>query len=122
MSKYFWLCKVNTKKHIDGRKTRLRDRITCSPTALNVIVIVLLIILGTAYLVQINQTATSGFAVKDMNQKISQLEEQHQKLELEIADLQSLQNIQSASDRLQLVSHTKLDYIQPTDGAVALEK
>ncbi len=122
MSKYFWLCKVNTQKHVDGRPMRFKDKIKCSPLALNILFIVVIVLLGTAYLVQINQTATSGFAMKDMNKQINELKEQHQKLELQVADLQSLQNIQDATERLQLVSHTKLEYVQPTDGMVALEK
>ncbi|MBU1890752.1 hypothetical protein KJ782_04675 [Patescibacteria group bacterium] len=89
---------------------------------LSVLFFAAIILLGATYLVQVNRTATSGFAVNDLNRKISELKENNQKLELEIADLQSLQNIQESSERLKLVAHTKLEYIQPSEGVVALEQ
>lgn len=83
---------------------------------------VIAIVLGSLYLFQVNRTATSGFAVKDLNTQITELKESHQKLELQVADLQSLQQIQSATKRLELIARTKLEYVQTTTGAVALEK
>lgn len=122
MSKYFWLCKLNKQKHETNQPLSLRQCLFASRTAVNLLLLGVALFFGALYLIQVNRTATSGFAVKDLNQQITELKENHQKLELRVADLQSLQQIQSATERLELVARTKLEYVQPTGGTVALER
>ncbi len=122
MSKYFWLCKLNKQKHEKAQPQGFWQCLFRSRSAVNLLFLVIAIVLGSLYLFQVNRTATSGFAVKDLNTQITELKESHQKLELQVADLQSLQQIQSATKRLELIARTKLEYVQTTTGAVALEK
>lgn len=122
MSKYFWLCKLNKQKHEKAQPQGFWQGVFRSRSTLNIFFLAIAVVLGSLYLFQVNRTATSGFAVKDLNTQIAELKESHQKLELQVADLQSLQQIQSATKRLELVARTKLEYVPTTVGAVALEK
>ncbi len=122
MSKYFWLCKSNKKNYSDVQKKRLSNHFHCRPMAVNIIFLTLVIILAAAYLIQVNQTATSGFVVKDMNREISELRVINEKLGLEAAELQSLKYINDATERLRLIAQSKPEYIQTGGGPVALEK
>ncbi|MDD5566856.1 MAG: hypothetical protein PHH01_01550 [Patescibacteria group bacterium] len=122
MSKYFFLCKTNQQKYAATKRPSLFQCLSQKPKTLNIALLVLIIVLGLAYLVQVNRTATSGFAIDSLNKDIKDLQESSQKMELQVADLQSLQKIQAATERLQLVARTKLEYLEPTQGAVALER
>jgi len=77
--------------------------------------------LGLSYLLQTNTTATSGFVVKDLEQKRSQLDEEHRALEIRVAELQSFQRIETGLPNLQLVAKARPEY--PTaGGSLALDR
>jgi len=122
MSKYHWLCQINSQKHQVNQKSSLGRRFFGCRSAVNILLFSIIVVLIGVYLIQVNRTATSGFEMNSLNKKIQNLKESSQKLELQMADLQSMKNIQEATERLQLVASSKLEYIQPTEGIVALEK
>lgn len=122
MTKFLRLCRVNNQKHIASSQPSWWRRALSRRPVVNVILFGLILVLGICYLFQINKTATSGFTVKDLNNELADLQESQQKIQLQIADLQSLQHIQLATDRLKLSAQTRLQYINNTTGTVALEK
>jgi cell division protein FtsL len=122
MTKFFRFCQINNQKHAPSNQTNLWHRLMSRRPVINVALFVLILVLGVGYLWQVNITATSGFAVKDLNTQLTEMQEAQQKYQLKIADLQSLQRIQLATGRLKLSTQTKLQYINNTAGAVALEK
>ncbi|MFA6197864.1 MAG: hypothetical protein WC734_01765 [Patescibacteria group bacterium] len=122
MTKFFRFCQVNNQKHTTPKQAGWLRRLLSRRPLVNVLLFGLILVLGICYLWQINVTATSGFAVKDLNAQLSEMQESQQKLQLQIADLQSLQRIQLATERLKLNTPTRLQYINNAAGAVALEK
>ncbi|MDP3964120.1 MAG: hypothetical protein Q8Q20_00465 [bacterium] len=121
MSKFFWLSPANRKKHVNDKKG-VPQKFRLTQSRVNLLLFIAILVLGAAYLVQVNRTATSGFAVEDLDSEIGQLQESHRKLELQVAELQSLQRIKAASDRLDLVATTAPIYLQASAGVVAIEK
>lgn len=121
MSKYFNLARTQRHKVQPGKRS-IWQWVQGQRLLLNVGMFILLVGLGIGYLLQINTTATSGFAVKDLTTELREIQDGQQKLQLQIADLQSLQKIQASTERLQLVAQTRLEFVNPAAGAVALEK
>lgn len=75
---------------------RSRDR-ALGPISNTVILIVLAILVGLLYLTQVTKTNAYGFKINSLQQKQSQLSEQHDDLEVAAARLQSVDRVQSSS-------------------------
>lgn len=66
------------------------------------------------YLFQVNSFATKGYEIKKLDTRLTQLKEQHRKLQLEAAQLQSIQKIQMDQATLNMVPVSSISYIQIT--------
>lgn len=66
------------------------------PISNTVILIVLAILVGLLYLTQVTKTNAYGFKINSLQQKQSQLAEQHDDLEVAAARLQSVDRVQSS--------------------------
>lgn len=87
---------------------------------LNVVVIFLIVLTGILFIWTINDTATAGFKVKEFEQKIEELKKTNERLEFQIAELQSLGTIQEKikSLNLEMISVAKVEYLSPSNLAV----
>lgn len=74
---------------------RGRDR-ALGPISNTVILIVLACLVGMMYLAQVTKTNAYGFKINALQQKQSQLTEQHDDLEVAAARLQSVDRVQSS--------------------------
>jgi DNA-binding LytR/AlgR family response regulator len=77
--------------------------------------IALAIILATTgmyYLVSANSTATAGYTINSAQSQISGALQQQKKLETQLAELQSIQTIQSNPAVTQMVPVTSVNYLQ----------
>ncbi len=74
------------------------------------------------YVFLTNQTATQGFAIKDLQRSITQLQDENQKLELQTADLRSLSVVAQSSDAFTLEAADDFQVLTATGGSVALER
>lgn len=83
-------------------------------------VMALIVIVGMSYLIFVNTVATDGYQVKELSEKIEDLEYNNKKLDLEISKLHSMSSVSDVSENLQLVSVSKMDYIEAgSTGVVA---
>lgn len=92
------------------------------PVSLCFVTIILLCCLSLFYLAQSNQTATKGYEIRELEDRLSSLEETNNKLELKAAELQSVKNVEEASKHLNMVPIEKVFYITPQGTTVALQK
>jgi hypothetical protein len=76
------------------------------------------IVFGLVYLFTINSLATAGMQIKQLNAKISQLDEDHKKLELEASSLQSVSNLQQVTSNQNFVPSTTVSYIKDDNFAL----
>ncbi|MEX1112684.1 MAG: hypothetical protein WEC84_04435 [Candidatus Andersenbacteria bacterium] len=87
-----------------------------------VLALVIIGLLGFFYLQQVVDTASQGTDVRQLETQIVELRDQQKQLELEGAQLRSLQAVEGRVDQLNLVEADKVSYLAPVgqDTAVAL--
>ena len=76
---------------------------------------------GFSYVLLTNHTAAAGFAIKQLQNQITSLRDQNEKLELQAADLRSLSVVQNSSSELGLVPVDKFEYLGSASGTVAVK-
>ncbi len=84
---------------------RTRER-TLGPISNTIILVVLACLLGLLYLTQVTKTNTYGDTMFALQQQQTQLETQHQNLEVASAQLQSLNRVQNSPVAKNLVAVT----------------
>jgi len=82
---------------------RSKER-TLGPISNTIILVVLACLLGLLYLTQVTKTNGDGDQIFALQQQQSQLESQHQNLEVASAQLQSLDRVQSSPTAKSLVA------------------
>lgn len=78
-------------------------------------------IFGLAYFWQVNSLSNRGFLIKDLQNQITSLKNLNQKLEVQAAAAQSLENIQEKIKSLNMVAPDKVEYFSPVGTNVALK-
>ena len=91
-----------------------------TPKKLSVVVVSLTFIVTGAYLIQINQTATKGYQIENLEDRLSRLNEENKKLKLTQMELQSMANILEQVPKLNLVAADNIEIITPSQSIVAL--
>lgn len=66
------------------------------PVSNTIILVVLACLIGLLYLTQLTKTNAYGYQINDLQEKQSQLETEHNNLELASAQLQSLNRVQNS--------------------------
>ena len=87
---------------------------------LNIVSISLLFIFCIAYIIQINQTVSKGYQIRDLESEISELTLRNQKLEVITQQAQSLENVERATKMLGLVRAERPTYVQSSGPSYAL--
>ncbi len=88
-------------------------------TALTLVGIFLSLAGGITYLTLINRTATTGFEIKALEQRVSELRDTNRKLELQATQLRSLSTVESATESLGLTQVAQIEYLPTGTTAVA---
>lgn len=73
------------------------------------------------YLIINNQASSKGFAVRTLEKRIAELEEQRQKLDLEVVADQSMDSLDAKIKGLGLVPVAAVDYVSGGSGTVAVK-
>lgn len=84
-----------------------------------VVAIVSLMVLGFLYLQQIFGTAAHGSSIQSLEQGLLQLKEQQKELELQGAQLRSIQSVEERVEQLNLISASNVGYLAPRSSRVA---
>jgi hypothetical protein len=77
-------------------------------------------ILGAFYLYQVNNIATKGSEIKEVENKIKDLEKESQKLKIKEVELKSMYNIEKSIKDLNLVSPSDVSYVE-MNGPIAMK-
>jgi len=86
------------------------------------IIMVLVLLIG-GYVMKTSSTAVSGYEIHDLEEQVSGLEKEISKLEIELADYSSLQNIEARLASTDMVEVSKISYvIGNRDSLVAINK
>ena len=94
-------------------KTKTK-RLPASRTRFGLWLVVLILVVGGVYLVQVNSSATKGYEIKKLERQLMDFKETAKRLELEAASLQSIQNIETTAQTLNLIPSQGLKYFGST--------
>jgi cell division protein FtsL len=87
--------------------------------ALNIFLGILMCLCVAGYFVQVNTMVYKGYALRDGEQQISELQEVHQQLQLEVVDLRSIQSITERAEEMGLVNSIGSEYVTVSGALVA---
>lgn len=104
---------VKTKK--TALKTRYMPKIN-----FGVAILIFLGIFGILYLVEVNSISTKGYEIRTLEKRVFELSESAKRLQLEVAEQQSIQNIEGAVRVLNLVPSAGMNYLR--DDGYALKR
>ena len=86
---------------------------------LKVLLFATTLIIGVLYIWQVNVSATRGFAMRDLDREIETLGTENDRLQMEVANLQSIDSVTTRVQMLGLVKVNSIDYVDASS-AVAL--
>ena len=89
------------------------DKATQKTKMMNTALLLTVLAMGVFYLSQINALATKGYAIKGLEKQIQELQNEHIKLEHQIAEESSLDSLKGRIESLHLVRAERIDYIKP---------
>jgi len=101
------------------REERLAAREIIKSTTWRILLIALVVVLSVLYVFTTTATSTRGFVMNELEQKITQLEQENQQLQVQIAEQRSLGRIQEKLKETTLVKTTSVEYISSLGATVA---
>lgn len=121
MGKYITFSKNKyiKQRNLSGRLNRKQRQKTIGfcfrlgNVSLGFVMVVLIGVLGLGYISQINSVAMSGYTIKESDKRIEDLKRTNKELELELAKFQSVNNIKTESEKLNMVELSEASYINP---------
>lgn len=100
--------KYSTKNSKKAERIRWK-RMLLSSTS-RVALIALLLLFTTIYIVETSSTATSGYQISQLKQKIETLENENEMLDVKIAQKRSLRNVTERVDKDEFVPVKNVEY------------
>lgn len=79
-----------------------------------------LVIVGAAYLYQVNGIATKGYEIREKETRIQDLKKESQQLKIKEVELKSMYNIEKSMDGLNLVTSPEVSYLEE-NGPMAMK-
>ncbi|MEI6627481.1 MAG: hypothetical protein WCL61_02710 [bacterium] len=91
-----------------------------TPVKVFVLVFLLMIVSGGFYLNLINQSATTGYQINELENEMTSLQDENAKLSLQYVQLKSVDNIVSYAKKSDLVAVINMEVIDNSGMAVAM--
>lgn len=88
------------------------------PAALTIVTV----LLGLMYIWQVNMSATAGFEMRALESSIDELQSESQRLDVKIAELQSIESVTTRMDMLGLRPVQRIEYLVPGGSNVAINR
>jgi cell division protein FtsL len=99
---------------------RSRALFALDTRTINLLLIAATVVMFVSYLALNNQASTKGFMIRGLEQRISALETERQKLELAVVTAHSMDTIGGGIKELGLVPVAAIEYVNAPGGAVAV--
>ena len=103
MGRLLTITATNQQRTGFRKRTLTRSAVAVGPISIQLVLIIVGTLLGVFYLIQSNRVSTQNLQLRALDQKKSQIAEDNERLSVEAARLQSLQQIkkQAADAKLQ---------------------
>lgn len=89
---------------------------------LPVVLVSITVVLGFGYIWQVNVSATAGYEMRELSQSIDDLKLEKEKLDFKVAKLQSVDSVSTRIQMLGLSKVSRIEYLTPDSGAVAINR
>jgi len=109
MGKLLTITASNTSR-LGIQKRTIRPQLKVGPVSLSFIAIAIACILALFYLSQANQAAIKGYQIQELENKNAEMIAEREKLEVEMASLQSINQIESKGAVNSMVPSKKINY------------
>ncbi len=125
MSKFFSLCKANSKKHgLKDQSIKFKAKPKKSGNicfAISIFLIILIFSVLGFYIFNITSTATAGFKISAYRQRIADLKLANENLKNKIDNFENLSYLKDKSNELGLVPVEEVEYLKAPSEGVALK-
>ena len=82
----------------------------------SILIIVSMLFLGFFYILQANSVVSQGYAIRELNNSINELQVENQKLQIKTARLQFPSNLEEIAQRLNMVEVDNMVYLKDSAG------
>lgn len=82
-------------------------------------ILALIVALGVGYIGKTNNTSTKGYAIRDLEVKVKQLQQEEQRLSVEIAKYSAMQTVRKRVEQLGMEQTKEVEYVKSVEAAVA---
>ena len=93
---------------------KFKTKIKPTLSLLNVLVFSLVMVIGVAYIAEVNRSSSKGFEMKDLQKRIDTLSVQNQQLEYQVAEKESVDHV---TTHLKMLGMVPVDHVAYTSGA-----
>lgn len=115
-----FLSKNISRRRAFGKKDMPLGGAKISLVSMGFVFFVILFLSGVFYLYQVNSLATQGFEIKKIEKEIQTVEKENKQLQIREIELRSMNNIEKATEGLNLVNSSNVTYIEVA-GPVAMK-
>lgn len=110
VTRYFALA-LNTPNSNTKTAPARRPNAAFRPKNPGVWLMSLLFVLGVSYLLQVNSISTKGYEIKKLEQRLLELKEINDRLEIETRSLQAIETIEAQTRTLNLVPASNVNHV-----------
>jgi hypothetical protein len=89
---------------------------------INMVILAMVLLIGFAYIVQVNRSTTKGYQIRDLETSIEKLGIENQRLEIEVAGNRSVAAVDERVKMLGMVPTDTPDYVSAGAPTVALNR
>jgi cell division protein FtsB len=114
--------RTKAMKNRTGKAKTVSRLLGESKRVLSFFLVIFVSVVVISYILQMTSVSTKGYEIESYEKKLDHLKRENQKLQVELADLNSIYNIEEASNRLSKVSPKDINYIISSTGVVAMER
>jgi len=108
------------KERLSRQGIKARSKINSRKYLLSLLCIISLT--GFFHLVQINNLATKGYNIKDLEEKVATLKEKNKDLEIMVTDLRSSERINKEVENLDMEQVVRVEYLKANGASVAINR
>jgi cell division protein FtsL len=109
-----------SRKRVAGKKESELGGAKIKLVSVCFVFLIIIFLSGIVYLYQVNSLATQGFEIKKIENEIKTVEKENKQLQIKEIELRSMNNIEKATEGLNLVNSSNVTYIEVA-GPVAMK-
>lgn len=110
MNKTLTLSHSNSFGFRERKKTTKNQPLKIGRVTLNFLLVVLICVLGVFYIFEVNNLATKGYEIRELEKKVQDLKDKNEKLKIREAELRSIYNIESKMEELNMTVPKDVSY------------